>query len=89
MYRLQNELDQAQFLPMADHGDMHHHAFRGWNEGADVLTHNSRECGPSWSSSQGRLAAIRVHFDGRGITKGDKRVKDRVGAGWLLQVADR
>ena len=41
------EQDQAQILPMADHGDMHHHAFREWYEGADALTHSSKESGPS------------------------------------------
>ena len=50
------------------------------------LTHHARETGSSWGSYEGRLAAIRIFFDGGvdGVGENEKNHTFPVGAAWIM-----
>ena len=62
---------------------------REWNKEAEALTHTKR--GSSWGSCDGRLAAVRICFDG-GVGslchENGQTLTLKVAAGWRLQVAE-
>ena len=64
--------------------------FRELNEEAGELTRTARRDGSSSNSYQGegKIEVIRIYLDGGVGHEEDKRIKHRVGAGWVLQVAE-
>ena len=90
VHKTQILLDQTDIVLMSDHLDIYQHIYRDWNGDADYLSHKAREEGPAWKAFQTkeRIEAIRVYFDGGVSHEEDKKVKNRVCPGWLIQVAE-
>ena len=61
-----------------------------WNGEAENLTHKAREDGPTWNGfpAEEGVGAIRVHLAGGVNHEKDKNVKNKIGAGWILQIAE-
>ena len=83
------------------HDESQFHEYRKWNQVAGALTYQTRAQGSSWTTCNGRPSATRSYFDcvnadddasneenktRQNSTKPEYKYK--VGAGWLLQVAD-
>ena len=90
VHKTQILLDQTDIILISDHLDMCQHIYRDWNCDADYLTHKAREEGPAWNAFQTkeRIEAIGVYFDGGVSHEEDKKVKNRVCPGWLIQVTE-
>ena len=87
VHRLHNVTDETILLSVSDHSDLFHHTLTEWHEGADALAHRPRREVSSWRELQGQAAAVKVYFE-VGVSDGsDGKVKHRVSAGRLVQVA--
>ena len=83
-------LDQTDIVLMSDHLDICQHIYRDWNGDADYLTHKAREedlRGTLFKQRRGSRPSVFILMAGVSHEE-DKKVKNRVCPGWLIQVAE-
>ena len=80
-------------LTDGDRLDMFQHVYREWNQEADHLTHVARKkvatCNSYVMEEGTGVEAARSFFDGGVNIQCDVKIKNQVGSGFVIQVAQR